>query len=307
MSKGKILITPRSMSKNGHPGLAALTNAGYELLTPFPGKMPTEEELLSILPQCAGFLAGVEKISSKVIEACPDLKVISRNGVGIDNVDRESAEKMGIALKVTPGANSRGVAELTIGLMFSLIRAIPQVNSSVKSGKWERPKGMEILGKTLGVIGTGMIGREVISMATGMGMKVLAYDLYPSDLLKDNEAVKYAPLEEVLAGSDIITLHCPAGDKPVIGNETLKLMKEGAWVVNTARSALVDDAALLTAIEEGKVSGYAVDAFDSEPPELNGLLRNDKVLTTAHIGGFTAESVDRATRAAVANILAVLE
>ncbi len=307
MKKGKILVTPRSLSKNGHPGLAELETAGYEVLTPFPGRMPTEDQLIKFLPDCIGYLAGVEKVSAGLLEKCPGLRVISRNGVGIDNVDKKAAEKMDISLKITPGANSRGVAELTIGLMFSLIRSIPQTNSSIKAGNWDRLKGMEIQGKTLGVVGTGMIGQQVISMAAGMGMKILAYDLYPNDSLENRENFKYCSMEELLSKSDIVTLHCPAGDNPLIDETALLQMKQGSYLINTARSALVHEEYVLTALESGKLNGYAVDAFDKEPPEPSPLLQHNKVITTAHIGGFTTESVDRATFAAVKNLLDVLE
>lgn len=307
MFKGKILVTPRSLSKNGHPGLKTLEAAGYEVLTPFPGEMPNTEQLMEILPDCTGYLAGVEKISAELLNKCPNLRVISRNGVGIDNVDKKTAEKMGISMKITPGANSRGVAELTIGLIFSLIRSIPQTNSSVKFGDWKRIKGLEIQGKTLGVVGTGMIGQQVISMAKGMGMKILAYDLYPNELLKNSDDVNYCTLEELLQNSDIVTLHCPSGETPLINKTAIGQMKQGSCLINTARAALVDDSALLTSLQSEKLAGYAVDAFESEPPEQTPLLLHKSVITTAHIGGFTTESVDRATHAAVQNILDILE
>lgn len=307
MGKGKILVTPRSISANGHPSLAHLKGAGYQVLSPFPGKMPTEGQLLEALPECIGYLAGVEKIDGKLLGKCPNLLVISRNGVGIDNVDRESAEKMGIALRTTPGANSRGVAELTIGLIFSLVRSIPQVNQSVQSGGWNRPRGLEIQGKTLGVIGTGMIGEQVALLGAALGMKIIAYDLYPSKSLSQKAYVHYTSLNELLSKSDIVTLHCPAGDKALIDEKNITLIKQGSYLVNTARSALVDEAALLSSLETGKLSGYAVDAFEKEPPKLSPLLLHNRVIATAHIGGNTAESVDRAANAAVKNILDVLE
>ncbi len=307
MSKGKILVTPRSLSKNGHPYLKELEKAGYEVLTPFPGKQPGEEDLARVLPGCIGYLAGVEKVSSRVLRQCPNLKVISRNGVGIDNVDRKAAEEMGIALQVARGANSRGVAELAITLMLTLIRSVPQTSLSIKNGGWERAKGIEAEGKTLGIIGTGQIGRYVAKMAAGMDMNILGYDLYPDETLPERiPSFRYAALEEVLSKSDIITLHCPAGEKPLIDEEVIKRMKKGCYLVNTARAQLVDQKALLSALDSGSVSGYAVDAFESEPPALTPLLMHPKVILTSHIGGFTSESVDRATESAVRNILDVL-
>ncbi len=307
MSKGKILVTPRSLSKKGHPFLGELEKAGYEVLTPFPGKQPSQEELMNALPGCIGYLAGVEKVSPDVLRRCAGLKVISRNGVGIDNVDRKAAEEMGISLQVARGANSRGVAELAVALMLSLLRFIPQTSISIKNGGWEREKGMEAEGKTLGILGTGQIGQYVAKMAAGLDMNILGYDIYPDKTLSERiPSFHYAELEEVLSKSDIITLHCPAGEKPLIDEDVIGKMKKGCYLVNTARAQLVDQNALLKALENSRVSGYAVDAFESEPPELTPLLMHPKVILTSHIGGFTTESVDRATESAVRNILDVL-
>ncbi len=300
MSKGKILITPRSLSKNGHPELQRLIDAGYELSMPFPGKQPNEEELLAELPGCVGFLAGVEKIGPAVLSECVDLKVISRNGVGIDNVDRPAAEKNGITLCIARGANSRGVAELAMSLILSLARSVPQTNESVKNGGWDRFKGTEVFGRTLGIIGTGQIGQLITKMAVGMDMSVIGHDPYPV------AGLRYAPLEQLFSSSDYISLHCPADEKPLINSESLERMKTGSYLINTARSALVDQAATLEAIESGKLAGYAVDAYESEPPEMTALYRHPKVIMTSHIGGFTDESVRRATTAAVDNLLEVL-
>ncbi len=251
-------------------------------------------------------MAGIEKIGSELLQKCPHLKVISRNGVGIDNIDKVTAEKMGIALRITPGANSRGVAELTIGLLFSLIRSITQTNISVKSGAWDRTKGIEIQGKTLGVIGTGMIGREVISITSGMGINILTFDPYPNKSLNEINNVKYTSLEKLFTESDIITLHCPARESPLINKEMLSIAKKGVYIINTARDSLVDDSALLKALNNGTVSGYAVDTFAKEPPDMTALLEHPAVILTAHIGGFTEESIYRTTRAAVQNIIEVL-
>ncbi len=306
MSKGKILITPRSLSKNGHPYLQTITDAGFEVIMPYPGRQPTEAELLLALPQCVGYLAGVEKVTAKVLEACDCLRVISRNGVGIDNVDSVVAAQKNIVLKVACGANSRGVAELAISAIFSLYRSLVFTHNSVKGGGWQRIKGHEVYGKTLGIIGTGQIGQYVAKMARGLDMKIVAYDLYPNIKLEEDGVLKYAELDAVFECSDIISLHCPVGERPLIDCEAIAKMKTGVVLINTARGALVDQAALLDALESGKVLGYAVDTFASEPPELTPLLKHERVILSSHIGGFTTESVDRATIVAVDNILAEL-
>lgn len=306
MSSGKILITPRSLSKDGHPYLQRLREAGYEVIMPYPGKQPTEEELIVSLPGCVGYLAGVEKVTARVLDACPSLRVISRNGVGIDNVDPEAAARQHIVLKVARGANSRGVAELAISAIFTLYRAIIPTHNSVKNGGWERTKGHEVCGKTLGLIGTGQIGQYVAKMARGLDMQIIAYDLYPNPELEVAGLLQYRTLEEVLQQSDILSLHCPAGEEPLLNRDSLQQVKDGVVIINTAREALVAQEAMLDALNSRKVAGYAVDAFACEPPELTPLLQHERVILSSHIGGFTSESVDRATIAAVDNILEVL-
>ena len=303
-NKGKILVTPRSLSKSGHPFLDRFREAGYEVIMPFPGVQPSTEELSSVLPECVGYLAGVEKVSAAVLKKCEKLRVISRNGVGIDNVDAKAAGEMGISLQVARGANSRGVAELAITLMLTLLRDISSTNSSVKNGGWHRTKGFEVEGKILGIIGTGQIGQFTAKLASGLDMKIIAYDPYPNPELPERiPGFCYKSIEVLLSSSDVISLHCPAGSSPLINSETLSLCRKGTYLVNTARSALINEDALLSALEKGIIAGYAVDAFDTEPPELSPLLKHEKVILTSHIGGFTAESVDRATEAAVKNLL----
>ena len=304
MKKEKILVTPRSLSKNGHPFLQRLKDAGYLVITPFPGKQPTAEELLEFLPDCIGYLAGVEKVPSEVLKKCNKLKVISRNGVGIDNVDRKTAESMNIKLKIAQGANSRGVAELAITLMLTMIRSIPSTNNSIKTSGWNRNKGFEVDGKTLGIIGTGQIGMITAKLAAGIDMKILAYDLYPNkNLEKLIPGFQYVSIEEVLKNSDIVSLHCPAGEKPLINSKIITQMKKNSFLINTARASLVDQNSLLEALNSGYISGYAVDAFETEPPILSDLLKHKKVILSSHIGGFTKESVDRATEIAIQNLL----
>ncbi|MCF7942937.1 MAG: phosphoglycerate dehydrogenase [Spirochaetia bacterium] len=307
-SRGKILVTPRSLSQNGHELLSLLTEAGYKVITPFPGRQPSAEELQKVLPECIGYLAGVEKISGTILEQCPGLKVISRNGVGFENIDTQAAERLGIAIKITRGANARGVAELTLGLLFSLIRKIPAIHNSVKRGGWDRSIGLEIYGKTLGVVGTGKIGELTARMAAALGMNILAYDLYPNKALQHSiPALKYTNIRMLFTESDMVTFHCPAGEHPLINRELIQVMKKGSFIINTSRAALVDQDALLDALERGHIAGYAVDAFESEPPLLSPLLLHPNTILTAHIGGFTKESVYRATQEAITNILEVLQ
>ncbi len=305
----KILVTPRSITQGGgHPALEKLTSAGYEIIFSGAGVQPGEEELVRLLPECVGYLAGVEKISATVLQAAKNLKVISRNGVGINNVDLNAAKQLHITVCKTPGANARGVAELTLSLILSLVRAIPLSDENLKSGQWERKKGIEIHGKTLGIVGCGRIGKEVALMGLALGMKVLAYDLYTNDFITYSQDFKYTSFENVLKGADILSLHCPPGEdgSTLINKETIALLKDGVYVINTARGELLDDDEIFIALENNKIAGLALDAFVNEPPENKKLTGHKNVICTPHIGGFTNESVDKAMEEAVDNIIKTL-
>jgi D-3-phosphoglycerate dehydrogenase len=304
--KGKVAVTPRSLSRTGHPALQALAEAGYEVIFPTPGKQPTVDELRQFLPGCVGYLAGVEPIPGEVLALCPNLKVISRNGVGVDNVDLAAAQRLGMVVAKAAGANSRGVAELAIALMLAGLRAVSWSDRQIKDGGWARREGIEVRGRTLGVIGCGQIGKYVVEMALGLGMAARAYDLFPDETFQPVGDFAYVTLPELLAAADVISLHAPPCPQPIIDASALAQMKRGAYLINTARAALVDQEAVLQALEDGRLRGFATDVFDREPPEMTALLRHERVITTPHAGGLTEESIERATQAAVANLLNVL-
>ena len=305
----KVLISPRSLTRDGHPSLTLLEDAGFEIVFATPGKQPTEEELLQLLPGCIGYLAGVEKISARVLEAAKGLRVISRNGSGIDNVDLEAAKKAGIEICRTEGANAKGVAELTIGSMFALARYLPFHDAGMKDEKWERRKGVELEGKTLGLIGCGQIGKETAVRALGVGMQVKAFRRNPDRSFTPSDKFSWTSLEELLKTADVISLHRPANPDgtPVVNAEMIAQMKKGVLLINTARASLIDEAAVLEALEDGRIGGVATDVYVKEPPEDYGLVKHDRVIATPHLGGFTKESVDRATTEAVKNIIQTLE
>ncbi len=305
---GKILVTPRSLTKGGDPALEMLREAGHQVVFSSPGKQPDEEDLLALVPGCIGWLAGVEKITDRVLAAAGQLKAISRNGTGVDAIDLAACERRGITVLRAEGANARGVAELALALLLSLARSLPFGDARLKAGAWERRLGMELEGKTLGLVGCGRIGKLVARFALGMDMKVTAFDAYPDRSFSPGQGFRFAPLPEVLAGSQAVSLHCPhtPGEKPVIDRAAIARMGKGTLLVNTARAGLVDEAAVLEALNSGKLGGYGVDVFETEPPAASPLLSHERVILSAHVGGYTAESVARATRVAVENLLAAL-
>jgi D-3-phosphoglycerate dehydrogenase / 2-oxoglutarate reductase len=303
----KVYVTPRSITKFGHPDLKRLEDAGFEVIMGPAGKQPSEEEQLEILPQCVAYLAGVESISAKVLESAKHLKIISRNGVGIDRVDLGTAKRLGIPVEIAPGSNAQGVAELAISLMFSATREIPTCNANLKQGIWKREKGMEIAGRTMGIIGMGNIGKRVATMALGLGMYVIGYDLYPDESFQPSPKFQFTPFQEVIRNADVISLHCPPGETPLINGNTLGSMKNGIILINTARAGVVDNKEVLKAINRGKIRMFATDVFAQEPPEIDELYGHDRVIITPHVGGYTTESVDRALNVAIDFILEKFE
>ena len=256
-------------------------------------------------PYLTGWLAGVEPVSQKVIDAAPHLKVISRNGTGVDNLPLAYLKERGIKVRKAEGANARGVAELALAMMFAALRHVPSTDRGLKQGEWPRRRGHEIRGRTLGVIGCGAVGGEVARMAAALGVHVLGFDPAFPDLGIDPTRFTWASHDEIFRQSDMISLHCPPlpGGKPLISEETLAVVKPGLIVVNTARAGLVDPQAAIAALDRGQLGTYCVDVFDIEPPPFPGIASHPGVIATSHIGGYTEESVDRATEMAIANLL----
>lgn len=303
----RILVTPRSLSADPPPELGLLTDAGFELVFPAPGKQPSEAELIDLVPGCVGWLAGVEAVSADVVKAADSLRAVSRNGVGVDNLPLAELENRGIRVLRAEGANSVGVAELTIGLMLSALRKIPAVDTGIKSGGWPRLRGMEVSGRTIGLVGCGAIGRHVAQIASAMGACVVAHDPFrPSFDIPG--PFEWLEINEVFERADILSLHCPPppDGSPVADMRRIGLMKPQSILVNTARASLVDEAAVRAALDENRLSVFATDVFSEEPPPAHSLASHSQVVATSHIGGFTEESVSKATRIAVANLLEAL-
>ena len=236
-------------------------------------------------------------VTEDVLNAAPNLKVIGRAGVGVDNVDIPAATARGVVVMNTPGGNAIAVAEHTIAFMLSLARSIPAASASTKSGKWEKKKflGSELCEKTLGIVGLGNIGMQVATRARPFGMNILAYDPYvASDLVKDR-GIRMVELDELFASADYISLHVALTDETrgMINSESIAKMRDGVRIVNCARGELVNSADLEKALASGKVAGAALDVFENEPPGESPLFKHENLLATPHIGGSTAEAQEK--------------
>ncbi|MBB2971753.1 phosphoglycerate dehydrogenase [Mesorhizobium sp. RMAD-H1] len=305
----RILVTPRSLTAEPHPDVERLRENGFDIVYSRAGQTPTEDELLELVPGCVGWLAGVEPVTPRVVEAAANLRVISRNGVGIDNLPVDMLAKRGVKIMIAEGANALGVAELTIGLMFSVLRAIPLADAGIKAGSWPRVRGMEIRDRTVGIIGCGAIGREVARMVVALGARVIAHDPLRPNLDLPSTHFAYREIDEIIAGAEILSLHCPLpkDGSALLDRQRLSTVRNGLVLVNTARARLVDEDALIEALDLGRIGCYATDVFEPEPPVDLRLAAHPRVIATSHIGGFTAESVDRATRIAARNLLSALQ
>lgn len=305
----RILITPRSFGKTSNAPFEILERYGYEIIKNSSGKQYTEEELLNIVEDIDGMIVGLDTISAKVLHRAKNLKVITKYGVGLDNIDLETAKKLGIKVTYTPGANNESVADHAFALMLSLSRNIIKLDKIVRDKGWEKIIGCEIYGKTIGIVGTGAIGRGVAKRAKGFDMEVLAYDIYPDHDFAAKNGIKYVDKRTLLEKSDFITLHVPLTDEMYhfIDEEELNLMKNTAYIINTARGGIVNEEALYRALKDGRIAGAALDVFEIEPPVSNKLLELDNVILSPHCGASTIDATNRMGMMAVEGLISVLE
>jgi len=260
-----------------------------------------EEELIKTIPPFDGIVVrSATKVTSKVIDAAENLKIIVRAGIGLDNIDLEAAKKKGIKVANTPAATTISVAELTMGLMLAAVRNIAQANMSMKNHKWEKKlfSGTELYEKTLGIIGFGRIGKEVAKRALAFGMKVIAYDVIK---IETDLNVRQVSFEELLSNSDIITLHIPLTEetKHLISEKEFNSMKDGVILINVARGGVVDEKALLNALNSGKVKAAAIDVWEKEPTDNFELVDHPNVIALPHLGASAKEGQARAGLEAV--------
>jgi D-3-phosphoglycerate dehydrogenase len=288
----RILVTEKLAS----PGLELMANAGHEVdvqLSLTPG------ELLSAVDGAAALvIRSATQVTAEVLEAGRDLVVVGRAGVGLDNVDLEAATRRGVMVVNAPESNILSAAEHAIALMLAQARNIPQAHGALVEGRWERSKweGVELHGKTLGIIGLGRIGSLVAKRAAAFGMRLVAYDPYVTPDRARQIGTELAELEDVFASSDFVTIHLPSTPETrgLIGKELLAKSKAGIRIVNAARGGLLDEEALADAISSGHVGGAAIDVFATEPCTSSPLFGLEQVVVTPHLGASTAEAQDKA-------------
>ncbi|HEV8595395.1 MAG TPA: hydroxyacid dehydrogenase [Thermoplasmata archaeon] len=250
------------------------------------------------------------KVTADVIAKAAKLKVIARAGVGVDNIDVAAATKRKIPVVNAPAASTISVAELALAHMLSLARRIPQAHASLKTGKWEKKafEGIELYGKTLGLVGSGRIGAEVAKRANAFGMRVIAYDPYITPKVASERGFELTDLESLLLQADFISIHAALTDETrhMIGAKELALMRKSAYVVNCARGEIIDEAALAASLEAGEIAGAALDVFEKEPPTGSPILAVENTSLTPHLGASTKEAQVRVGETVAEDVIRVL-
>lgn len=305
----RLLVTPTSWAKNDPRLKTELEKLVGEVVYNPTGKPLRSEDVARLLPGMDGYIAGVDAVDRAALAAADRLKVISRYGVGVDSVDLQAAREKGIVVTNTPGANAVSVAELTVGLLLALARQIPEGAAALRQGRFARLSGVSLEGKTAGIVGFGAIGKQVARRLAGFDSRLLAYDPYPDLAFATEHGVEIIGIDDLLAQSDFVSLHLPLLPEThrLVNHDFLAKMKLGAFLINTARGEIIDEAALVEALEGGRLRGAALDVFAVEPPDAaNPLLALKQVISTPHLGSQTDGATNRMGWMALEECLAVL-
>lgn len=305
----RVLVTPTSFGKSDPRVRTELEGTVGQVIDNPLGRPLKSDEVKDLLPGCDGYIAGVDEIDAAALEGADRLRVIARYGVGVDGVDLAAAAAHSIVVTNTPLANTLSVAELTIGLMLSLARSIPELIGETRAGRWSRKTGVTLAGKTVGLIGLGAIGKLVATRLRAFDCLVVAYDPAADGAFAAEHGIELAPLDDVVHRADFLSLHVPLlpTTRGMVNAMFLNEMKRGAFLVNTARGELIDEGALLQALQSGHLRGAALDAFSQEPPPADDpLLKLPQVLATPHAGAHTDGAVDAMGWGALRDCLAVL-
>lgn len=300
----KIFISTSSFAEYDKAPLAILKEKGLKAALNPHGRTLTKEEITHFLDGAIGLIAGTEVLDKDVLFSSRSLKVISRCGTGIDNVDVKAAETLDIKIFNTPDAPTLAVAELTIGLIFALLRRLVEADSGIREGKWKKYMGSLLHNKKVGIIGLGRIGKKVSELLIPFGVEILSCEPNPDKDFINTYRIKNMLLKELLPKADIVTLHlaCNKEKRYFLGKEELALMKTSAFLINTARGGLIDEEALIDSLKNNKISGAAIDVYEREP--YTGPLRELKnIVLTSHIGSYAKEARIRMEKEAIENLI----
>ncbi|WP_368901198.1 phosphoglycerate dehydrogenase [Oceanobacillus oncorhynchi] len=291
----KVLVTPRSFGRHSNEPDEILKRFGVEVKKNPYSKIMTEEQMIEEIKDVDGIIVGVDPLSKEVLQHAEKLKVISKYGVGIDNIDISYAKERNIKVARAMNANADAVADYTFALMMAVARKVVKIDKECRKSNWKKITTIDVHKKTLGLVGLGNIGKKVAQRAKGFEMDVLAYDLMPDYEYANSSGVQYVNhLDEIFLKSDFISLHLPLNKhtEHIISKDQFKLMKSIAVIVNTARGGLIDEQALSEALQEQLIWGAGIDVFESEPPQNKELLGLDNIVIGSHCAASTVQAID---------------
>jgi len=305
----KILITPRSFASTSKKTLEMFRKKGYEIIKNETSRPLNNREMSVKIKDVDGIIIGIDDLNAQIIKQARNLKIISKYGVGVDNIDIKAATAQGIVVTNTPKANIDAVADLTFALMLALARRIPEANRETKAGNWKKFIGTSVWRKKLGVIGLGKIGKQVVKRARGFEMEILCYDIIQDEEFARQFSIRYVDLETLLKESDYITIHAPlnTATRDMIGYEELEMINENAFLINTSRGGIIDEKALYNTLKNNKIKGAALDSYKEEPPENSPLAELENIIMTSHNGAYTKEAINNMGIQATQNLIDVLE
>ncbi len=301
----KVLITPRSYGKTDPVVFDMLKDAGFEIICNNTGGILKKEQMMEMLRDCEGIIVGVDPLDADVIASAPKLLAISKYGVGVDNIDLAAAEKRGIKVSRTIGANSDAVADYAFTLMLGLARKVLPIDAACRRGDWKKITTLDLNHKTIGIFGLGAIGKLVAKRAQGFDMRILAYDVFWDERYAAEHQIEKSDPDRICQEADFISLHLPLTPETenFIGQRELSLMKPTAILVNTARGGLIQDDALLNALKENRIYGAGIDAFSEEPPADPSWFALDNVIIGSHCAASTSGAIQNMGRAATENLI----
>jgi len=296
----KIIIGPSTFGASDPAPLSRLSTEGFEIINNPLGRKLTKKELDEFLPGVTGLIAGLETLDREILKNY-QLKVISRCGSGTDNIDLEAASELGIKVYSIPHAPVEAVAELTVGVMLSLLRFIPQMNKDLHCGIWSKKIGYQLKEKTVAIIGYGRIGRYVAKLLQSFGLKIIAVDPNVNPKQVKLEGIELMQLDKALLIADIVSIHVNE-NKEIISEKEFGLMKQGSFLLNSSRGSVINESALITVIESGRLAGAWLDTFGEEPYS-GPLIKYDNIILTPHVGSYTRECRRKMEMEAVDNLL----
>ena len=310
MGKEEILIVmPKDLQKIVAPYLEKRSvETGYVLNAIFNDEPLTEESLRKVITTASGYIVHIERITKEVLAAAKNIKVISKLGVGIDNIDCQSAKEMGIEVANCPGSNSNAVAELALGLMVSMARNTHRLCNDLRGGTWSATLGSEIRGKCIGLLGLGNVSKQLVKYLKPFDTEILVYDINKDEAFASEYGVTYTTLDEIAKKSDFISLHLPLlpATRHIVDKAFLEKTKKGVFILNLARGGIADEQALYEAVQNGHVAQVATDVFEKEPPFGSPILGDERFIVLPHIGAATQEAIINMLEMSIQNIQSVL-